>query len=136
MSVFLDTSALLAVLDADDLSHARAREVWAELLGRSEDLVSTNYVLVETFALVQHRLGLEAVRTFQEDVLPLIRIYWVSEADHRAGVTALLTAGRRQLSLVDCVSFLVMRQLNLKTAFAFDRDFTAQGFETLPRIPG
>jgi predicted nucleic acid-binding protein len=55
----------------------------------------------------------------------------VGEAEHRAGVTALLTAGRRELSLVDCVSFVVMRQLNLKNAFAFDRDFLAQGFETL-----
>jgi predicted nucleic acid-binding protein len=32
---------------------------------------------------------------------------------------------------VDCISFIVMRQLNLKTAFACDRDFAAQGFETL-----
>ncbi len=132
MSVFLDTSAVLALLDADDRSHAAAREVWSDLLGRAEDLVSTNYVLVESFALVQHRLGVEAVRTLQEDILPLVRVHWVSEADHRAGVTALLTANRRQLSLVDCVSFLGMRQLNLKIAFAFDRDFNEQGFETLP----
>lgn len=86
---------------------------------------------METFALVQHRLGMEAVRSLEEDILPLVRVYWVNEADHRAGVTALLTAGRRQLSLVDCISFVIMRQLNLKTAFTFDRDFQAQGFEIL-----
>ena len=50
-------------------------------------------------------------------------------------MTALLTANRRQLRLVDCVSFLGMRQLNLKTAFAFDRDFNEQGFETLRAPP-
>lgn len=66
-----------------------------------------------------------------EDLLPIVRVHWITEADHRAAVIALLTAGRRQLSLVDCVSFVVMRQLNLKTAFAFDRDFATQGFETL-----
>lgn len=130
MSVFVDTSALLAVLDADDRYHARARGVWTDLIGRTQDLVSTNYVLVETFALVQHRLGMEAVRSLEEDILPLMRVHWINEADHRAGVTALLTAGRRQLSLVDCVSFVVMRQLKLKTAFAFDNDFNEQGFET------
>lgn len=131
MSVFVDTSALLAVLDADDQFHPRARAVWTDLIGRAEDLISTNYVLVETFALVQHRLGMEAVRTLEEDILPVIRIHWVGEADHRAGVMAILTAGRRQLSLVDCVSFLTMRQLNLKAAFAFDPHFTEQGFEVL-----
>lgn len=133
MSVFVDTSALLAVLDANDQFHPRARAVWTDLIGRAEDLVSTNYVLVETFALAQHRLGMEAVRTLEEDVLPVIRIHWVGEADHQTGVTALLTAGRRQLSLVDCVTFVTMRGLHIKTAFAFDRHFTEQGFEVLQR---
>lgn len=95
MSVFLDTSAFLAVLDADDRYHPRAREVWTNLISRAKDLVCTNYVLVETFVLAQHRLGMEAVRSLVEDILPLVRVYWVSEADHRVGVTALLTAGRR-----------------------------------------
>jgi len=131
MSVFLDTSALLAVLDADDQFHPRARRAWADLINRAEDLVCTNYILVETFALAQHRLGLEAVRSLVEDILPLLRVHWIGEAEHGAGVAALLTAGRRQLSLVDCTSFIVMRQLRLRTAFAFDSDFATQGFETL-----
>lgn len=131
MSVFVDTSALLAVLDADDLHHAKAGEVWRNLVSRGDDLVCTSYVLVETFALVQNRLGIEAVRSLEEDILPLVRISWVTEAEHRAGVAALLTAGRRQLSLVDCVSFVIMRQFKIKSAFAFDSDFDDQGFETL-----
>lgn len=131
MSVFVDTSAVLAVLDADDQFHARARDVWTELIERAETLVCTSYVLVETFALVQSRLGLDAVRTLVEDVLPWVQVHWVTEADHRTAVTALLTAGRRQLSLVDCVSFAVMRHLQLRTVFAFDSDFAAQGFERL-----
>ncbi len=45
MSVFVDTSALLAVLDADDQFHTRAHTVWTDLIGRAEDLISTNYVL-------------------------------------------------------------------------------------------
>ena len=130
MTVFLDTSAIFAVLDADDLYHAQASDLWEKLINRAEELVCSNYVLVETFALVQHRLGMEAIRTLEEDILPLVRIHWVSESDHRSGVTALLTAGRRELSLVDCISFLVMRQLDLRVAFAFDHDFQAQGFET------
>lgn len=131
MSVFLDTSALLAILDADHRVHAKSRKVRADLIGRGETIVPTSYVPAETFALAQHRLGIETVRCLAEDILPIVRIHWVGEVEHRAGVTALLRAGRRELSLVDCASFLVMRQLNLKKAFAFDRDFVAQGFETL-----
>jgi len=35
VSVFLDTSALLAVLDADDRVHAKAKKVWKDLVGRA-----------------------------------------------------------------------------------------------------
>lgn len=131
MSVFVDTSAFLAVLDRQDRGHARARATWERLIDAAERLVTTSDVLVETYALAQSRLGLEAVRAFTEDVVPLLRVYWVTEAEHRAAVAALLAANRRQLSLVDCTSFVVMRQLHLRSAFAFDTDFAAQGFETV-----
>ncbi|MDY7076128.1 MAG: PIN domain-containing protein [Chloroflexota bacterium] len=132
MSVFVDTSALFAVLDADDQNHEQARQTWADLINRETELICTNYVLVEIVALVQHRLGTEAVRVLQEDVVPILRVEWVDENAHRAGVTALLIAARRQLSLVDCVSFGTMRRLGIKTAFTFDRHFTEQGFEHIP----
>lgn len=71
MTVFLDTSAVLAVLDADDQFHAPARDVWNDLVERAETMVCTSYVLVETFALVQSRLGMDAVRVLVDDILPL-----------------------------------------------------------------
>lgn len=132
MSVFVDTSALFAVLDADDQSHEPARQTWTDLINQETDLVSTNYVLLETLALVQHRLGIEAVRTLQKDIVPILRIEWVAEAQHGIGVTALLTASNRKLSLVDCISFEVMRRLDIKIAFAFDRHFSQQGFLSVP----
>ena len=109
-----------------------ARIAWQTLLERDERLITTSYVLVETFALVQNRLGMEAVRVLADDVVPVLHVQWVGEHDHRLGVTALVAAGRRQLSLVDRVSFATMRELQMDTAFAFDRDFADQGFRTLP----
>ena len=131
MAVFVDTSALYAVLDADDEDHLVAGRLWQNLLDKREELVCSNYVIVETFALVQRRLGLDAIRVFQTDVVPVVRMHWVDEFLHTAGAAALLTAGRRQLSLVDCVSFELMRRLGLTRAFAFDEDFTEQGFSCL-----
>lgn len=132
MTTFADTSALYAVLDADDAFHERARAAWSSLLSEDETLVATNYVLLETFALVQARLGIDAVRGFSDDLLPLIRTAWVTQEDHRGAVQALLAADRRELSLVDCSSFLVMRKLGLESAFTFDEDFEDQGFKTVP----
>lgn len=132
MRVFVDTSAFLAILDADEKNHDRAKQAWIDLLAQDAWLICTNYVIVETFALVQHRLGMAAARTLQEDVLPVMNVEWIDDACHNAGVSALLTAGRKQLSLVDCVSFETMRQLGIDTAFVFDRHFEEQGFNVIP----
>lgn len=132
MTTFADASALYAVLDADDEFHARAREAWATLLAEDATLVTTNYVLVETFALVQARLGMEAVRALSDHLLPAMRTIGATEEDHRGAVQALLAADRRDLSLVDCSSFLVMRRLGLRSVFTFDADFRKQGFEMVP----
>lgn len=56
----------------------------------------------------------------------------MGEENHGVAVTALLTAGKRQLSLVDCSSFEAMRRLGITSAFAFDRHFAEQGFEQVP----
>lgn len=128
MKVWVDTSALLAVLDADDRHHDRARAVWVELLQSGAVPVLSSYVLVEICALAQRRLGLEALRVLHEDVMPLMQVMWVDEETHRLGMTALLTANRRRLSLVDCVSFVLMRRAGINEVFAFDEHFREQGF--------
>ncbi len=132
MSIFVDTSALLAVLDAGDGNHPRASAEWEKLVSQKAALVTTSYVLVETFALVQHRLGTEAVRALQEDILPLIAVEWIDAQSHYASVMALIVAGRRDLSLVDCASFETMRRLGITSALAFDRHFREQGFQLVP----
>ncbi|HHW41609.1 MAG TPA: PIN domain-containing protein [Syntrophomonadaceae bacterium] len=131
MKVFVDSSAFLAVLDADDENHPLARQVWEKILNAGAFLITTSYVLVETYAVVQRRLGMDALRTFHEDIVPLLQIEWVGEELHERGADAVLTANRRNLSLVDCTSFAAVRRLGIKQVFAFDRHFAEQGFELL-----
>lgn len=131
MKLFIDTSAFLAVLNADDAYHKKAKQIWSEIITRENTLVSTNYILLETIAILQRRLGIQAVRTFQEDIAPILTIEWISEEMHSGGITALITSAKRDLSLVDCISFEIMRQLGLKDVFAFDSHFKDQGFNLI-----
>lgn len=64
--------------------------------------------------------------------MPIMRLHWVDRAHHDRASAAFFTAGDRNLSLVDCVSFKVMRNLGIETAFTFDRHFSEQGFKTVP----
>lgn len=132
MTVFIDTSAFYAVLDQDDAHHAQARSTWAEILEDSAILLTNNYVLLETTALLQRRINTAAVRVFHHDITPLLQIDWVSGEQNRAAVEAMLVAGRKKLSVVDCVSFQTMRIHGVRTAFCFDTHFHEQGFVTKP----
>lgn len=129
--IFVDTSAFYAILDRDDELHQAARTLWQRFVAEDAPLATSNYVLVECFALIQARLGLPAVRAFHQAALPLLRVLWIGLEDHQAAVHALLTANRRGLSLVDCSSFQLMHRHGLRCAFAFDRHFAEQGFDLL-----
>lgn len=130
MSVFLDTSALYAFLDDRDADHQAAVAAFASL--RDERRVVHNYVIVETEAIVRARLGVVASSRFHAELVPVLDIEWVTADLHDVALAALRTAGRRELSLVDCVSFEVMRRRGIEAAFAFDDDFVTAGFRVIP----
>ncbi|HUP22907.1 MAG TPA: PIN domain-containing protein [Thermoanaerobaculia bacterium] len=132
MSLFVDTSALLAFLDRDQPRHQEVLDAWEEAVRDRRVLFTSNYVLVETFALVQRRLGMEALRGLASVLVPMLQIVWIDEQLHASAASALFTAGRRNLSLVDCTSFESMRRLGLSQVLALDEDFARQGFELLP----
>jgi predicted nucleic acid-binding protein len=129
--VFVDTSALLALLDEDDRWHAQAAEQFRWLAVNAQ-LVTHNYVELEAIALVGRRLGAAAVRRLVDDLLPLLRTVWVDEAMHGRALERHRATGKA--SLVDEVSFVVMREAGIELAFTFDPDFEQQGFGR-PDVP-
>jgi len=128
VTVFVDTSAFYAVIDHDDENHDSAKAIWGRLVSARAVLLTNNYVLLETCALLQSRLGIGALRAFQQDAVPLLHIDWVSAHGHHGAVQAALAAQRRKLSVVDCASFQTMREHGSDVAFCFDEHFREQGF--------
>ena len=132
MNIFVDTSAFLAILDESDKNHKAAKPFWERIIRGGVVLLCHNYILVETSALILRRFGMEAVRIFEHDIFPTLRIIWVTREVHFSAISAHLMAGQRNLSLVDCVSFEVMRRTGVRKAFAFDRHFRDYGYEICP----
>ena len=127
-AVFADTSGLLALVNIDDENHTRAAAAFDTFRGRQVPLLTTSYVLVESYALLGRRLGVSAVNGFRTDFAPLIDVVWVDEAMHNAGLDLLLNRRRRQLSLVDAVSFTAMLLQGMSEAFAYDPRLEQEGF--------
>lgn len=132
MTVFVDTSALYALLVRNEAEHEGVSGAFLALLERQRGMATTNYVLVETTALLQRRIGLAAVRDLGERIAPLLTVHWISEAVHRRAQDRLIRSDRRGLSLVDCTSFEVMEREGLQEALALDADFADAGFRLLP----
>lgn len=130
--ILVDTAALYALLDRADPAHGLAVATFEHLRAADEHLVTHDYVLVEAIALVQRRLGMDAVRRLVDDLLPLLDVVWVDAGLHAEAQEALLAAGRRDISLVDRTSVLVMRRHGIHRVFTFDADFAAEGFDVLP----
>lgn len=130
--VFLDTSALLALLDAEDPFHDDAKRSWERLLNavraRQHFLLTHYAVVVESSALIARRLGVQAVRQLHEEMLPVAEVVWIDEKLHARATAAMFAAGRRSVSLVDWLSFEVMRDRRIRRVFTYDGDFAEQGF--------
>jgi predicted nucleic acid-binding protein len=131
LTAFIDTSALYPMLVRTDARHTDVVRAFERIAKRGQTLWTTSCVLLEATALLQHRVGLSAVRDLWDAIVPVCSVEWVSAALHRRGLDRLYREDRRKLSLVDCVSFEVMRDKGIEAVLAVDPHFEQLGFRLL-----
>lgn len=127
MSVFVDTSALYALLDEGDAHHAEASDTLRRLAGA--ELVTHAFVVVEASALVGRRLPWGATERLIDGLLPVIDVRPVGADLFGAAMAAFRASASARVSLVDHSSFALMRSLGIGRAFAYDDDFRQEGFD-------
>ena len=108
--------------------YVRARENFNYLVGQNVQLVTSSFVLVETTALLQRRIGMAPVYDLNSKILPLLEIIWADNKWYTRAMQRLLAQNNKNVSLVDCLSFEIMDSLEIKCAFAFDKHFEENGF--------
>lgn len=131
MAVWLvDSSAVLAILDADDRDHERLVEALRTAARSGISPILTNFLRAEAHALIGSRLSWPAARQWVlANAWPIER---VTEADEARAIGILRQHRDKSYSLVDSTSFAVMERLGLDTAFTLDRHFRQFGFKTVP----
>lgn len=133
MTVFVDTSALYALIAPEDRYHRAAFECFERLNAIHTPLLSTNYILLECGSLLQARHGVEPAKTFLARAAQMLDVIWISREEHEQTIALWTKANSRNLSLVDCSSIAVMRQRRLTRVVTFDAHFAQAGFEMLPQ---
>lgn len=90
-----------------------------------------NYTFLELVALLENQFGTEALRSFQKNHFPLIRLKWIDQSLHKRAFEAILTRDENSISFVDQISFLFLRDHSIDRVFSFDEDFRNKGFTLL-----
>jgi predicted nucleic acid-binding protein len=132
--VFVDTSAWVGYFAARDQHHSDAVAAFNRMGEEGREFVTTDYVLAETVTRIRRQGSPEAAETVWR-VLEEERTARLLEVDValRSRARRLLLKYRQlPLSLVDCVSFAVMRELGIREALTFDGDFAKAGFVMIP----
>ncbi|MCI4330352.1 MAG: PIN domain-containing protein [Thermoplasmata archaeon] len=133
--IFVDSGAWIALLDQRDGFHRHARRVQGELLqGGHGRLVTTDYVLDEAVTYLRLHGSAGLVGDFRTIVTESesLHVVWTTPERFWAAWDTLLGRPDKRWSLTDCLSFVTMEALGIRTAFGFDPDFRQAGFKLLP----
>ena len=128
--IFIDTGFLIALLNANDNYHLTATKLSLKYEGIS--FLTTDAVLLE--------LGNALSRSSKQKTSEMIRYFQQSEDASIIHLTPDLFTKGLQLydkyqdkswGLVDCISFVVMQELELTEVLTFDQHFIQAGFNVL-----
>ena len=126
MSVFVDTSAWYAAADVADAHHSRAVERLNEF---SQDLVTSDHVLVETWFLAANRLGADVAEMLVNAIRAgRARVEAATTADLETAAQIHSAFADQELSIVDRTSWSIMQRLGVHEAVSFDRDYSIYRF--------
>lgn len=131
---FLDTSYIIALETADDINHHRTLKHWQNLIKGTPNFVTTSYIFDEMVTFFNSRNRHQKAVEVGSRLLgsALVQFIHVDEVLFFEGWQLFQQYNDKSYSLTDCISFVVMTQLNIRTALTFDNHFVQAGFEKLP----
>lgn len=137
--VFVDTGAWLAVAVTRDQYHREATAYYQQISQRRIPLLTTNYVLAETYTRIRYDDGHAKALRFHEIILTAIglgrlRLAWITPEIHEASWSLFRDFPDQEFSFIDCTSFVVAKHARVEEVFGFDRGFTIMGLTLKPLL--
>ena len=128
---FIDTGAFLARYLPNDQHHRAATALWNKIRTTHERCLTSNFVLDETITLLARRASYlfaaeKARLIYTSSALEILRSDLPAEL---AALDWFEKFADQKVSFTDCVSFVLMREAGIQTAFAFDSHFERAGFK-------
>jgi predicted nucleic acid-binding protein len=127
--IFVDTAAFLAIENRRDAHHEEALTFRDTVLKAGELLVTTDYVLAESYTIIRLRAGHKVAVEFGEDVRAsrILRVEYLNPEVIEAAWQIFKSFADKEFSFTDCTSFAMMERLQISAAFTFDDHFRQYG---------
>ncbi len=130
--IFVDSAFILALINERDHYHIHAVHLFRQIRGRP--LLITNAVFFEvgnSLARTHKKAAAETIKRFlsADDV----EVVYVTSPLLEKAIALYQSFLDKEWGLVDCVSFIVMRERGVTQALTSDRHFIQAGFEALLR---
>lgn len=135
MKLFVDSSAFIALADADDRDHKAATTFLHECQADTQ-FHTSNYVVAETITRLRRVVGHRAALQWAKAALAsreTIRHYG-DDALEREALRLFERYHDHPLSFVDCTTVALLQQLHIDRIFTFDRDFQRLGYTNVPAL--
>jgi len=132
-SILLDANGWLALLNSADALHAQADHVWRDIVTGKHRIVLTDWIVAETGnGLARSREKSRLMEALNRILRhPRGELVFVdNELLHRS-LDFFQRHADKSWGLVDCASFLVMRDRGIADAFTSDYHFEQAGFTCL-----
>ena len=121
---FVDASALVALADRDDASHAAAVNAYQDLVASGFRLFTTDLALTTAHELISAALGQDTARFWLAQCN--ILVYRIAPADLEEGRRAIEEGwSAADATLTDTIHLAVLDRLGVTDVFAVDRAFLA-----------
>lgn len=133
--VFLDTAFAIALPSPGDLFHARAVHLADEIRAAKTRLVTSRAIVMEIGnAPCKLRYRQAAVRLLEAlEADPNVEIVPLSEELYHRGWQLYRDRPDKEWGLIDCCSFVLMRERGLVEALTADEHFQQAGYQALMR---
>jgi predicted nucleic acid-binding protein len=124
MKVFIDTGAFYASAISSDARNKAAKAIFLKLQNSKARLSTSDYVLAETYTLLNaregHRAAVAFMDAFEDSGINILR---VSAAVETRAKNIFRKLDTPRLSFFDCTSFALINAHALDHAFSFDAHF-------------
>jgi len=131
--LFVDTGYVIALVNQHDNYHKQAQVLADQYAG--QPLVITDAVLMEignALSRIARSQSVDIIHYFQQaDEVTLVHS---NPMLFNEALTMYEDYADKTWGLVDCLSFVVMKQMNLSTVLGFDQHFVQAGFKLAGKI--